>query len=589
MQDTKEDICLEELQMKKKITPPSKWQFCAVIPFAVLYMLFIVLGDLEKAEQLGVLRNIVRILLLFSACYIVLLLFCFLISQRGALLSCLPETLRPGEQQARPGRWYIFTLFFLICFFCYLPYYLMYYPTWFNNDAVWQMEQILGLVPRSNHHPYFHTMIIQFFFEIGYRLSGNYTDAIGFYTFWQVVIMALLYAFILHWLYKRGTRMFWLFIALLFYAALPVNGMQALCMGKDAFFVAALFFFTCTTVETACHAELMTGRRRALRYLAWSAAGFLVCVLRSNGIFIFVGTIVILSVYDWQKKRSGKKVPYGKKVSGKYGCAAAVLLCYLIYHGPVLAALHVELPDTIESLTMPAQHLVCAYLKGGELTEEEIGMIDRVVPTEKVGEAYNPYLFDPVKALIREEGNQQAIEENKWEYFKLWLRVGLRNPLQYVVAEVRQTMGYWAYRVRDPLYLYGDYFMVDNSLGVETRRKLFSYDDSLAMGNYLQRFQEFYNRVWSLGLNTWLMFFALAFAVYEKRNVMPFVPYLILFLTLLLAAPVYNEFRYIYGLFIALPVLFSYSFGQTESEALPPEGETSKSAAGGNTAGGEKA
>ena len=109
------------------------------------------------------------------------------------------------------------------------------------------------------------------------------------------------------------------------------------------------------------------------------------------------------------------------------------------------------------------------------------------------------------------------------------------------------------------------------------------------MGNYLQRFQEFYNRVWSLGLNTWLMFFALAFAVYEKRNVMPFVPYLILFLTLLLAAPVYNEFRYIYGLFIALPVLFSYSFGQRESEALPPEGETSKSAAGGNTAGGEKA
>lgn len=161
MQDTKEDICLEELQMKKKITPPSKWQFCAVIPFAVLYMLFIVLGDLEKAEQLGVLRNIVRILLLFSACYIVLLLFCFLISQRGALLSCLPETLRPGKQQARPGRWYIFILFFLICFFCYLPYYLMYYPTWFNNDAVWQMEQILGLVPRSNHHPYFHTMIIQ--------------------------------------------------------------------------------------------------------------------------------------------------------------------------------------------------------------------------------------------------------------------------------------------------------------------------------------------------------------------------------------------------------------------------------------------
>ena len=65
-----------------------------------------------------------------------------------------------------------------------------------------------------------------------------------------------------------------------------------------------------------------------------------------------------------------------------------------------------------------------------------------------------------MKKLIREQGNQQAVEEQKWEYFKLWLRVGLRNPLQYMVAEVRQTMGYWAYRVRDYQYVYGEYFMV---------------------------------------------------------------------------------------------------------------------------------
>lgn len=141
--------------------------------------------------------------------------------------------------------------------------------------------------------------------------------------------------------------------------------------------------------------------------------------------------------------------------------------------GPVLRALDVQPPDIIESLTMPVQHLTCAYLKGGELTEEEIEMIERVVPTERLEAEYNPYLFDPVKALIREEGNQAAIEEQKWEYLKLWFRAGLRNPLQYVVAEVRQTMGYWAYRVRDDLFVYGEYFMVDNPFGVTTERKLF--------------------------------------------------------------------------------------------------------------------
>lgn len=237
-------------------------------------------------------------------------------------------------------------------------------------------------------------------------------------------------------------------------------------------------------------------------------------------------------------------------------------MCYLIYHGPVLKALQVEPPDTIEGLTMPTQHLLCAYLKGGELTEEEIAMIDRVAPVDKVGDYYNPWLFDIVKNYIRSEGDQQVIADHKWEYFKLWLRVGLRNPLQYVVAEVRQTAGYWAYDVRDYEYVYGEYYMVDNPFGMTTQRKLFTYDAELAMHDFLMGFQDLYNKVWSLGLNTWLMVFAAAYTVYCRRSVMIYMPFVMLLVTLMLATPVYNEFRYAYGLFAALPMLLSYSFGE---------------------------
>ena len=90
------------------------------------------------------------------------------------------------------------------------------------------------------------------------------------------------------------------------------------------------------------------------------------------------------------------------------------------------------------------------------------------------------------------------IADNKWEYFKLWLRVGLRNPLQYMVAEVRQTCGYWAFTRRDYEYVYGEYFMVDNPFGITTQRKLFTYDDELAMHDFLMGFQDLYNKVWSL-------------------------------------------------------------------------------------------
>ena len=210
---------------------------------------------------------------------------------------------------------------------------------------------------------------------------------------------------------------------------------------------------------------------------------------------------------------------------------------------------------------MPTQHILCAYLKGGELTGEEIQMIDRVVPVEQVGDYYNAWLFDPVKNFIREEGNQQVIADNKWEYFKLWLRVGIRNPLQYMVAQVRQTSGYWAYSGRDYEYVYGEYYMVDNPFDITTQRKLFTYDNELAMHDFLMGFQDLYNKVWSLGLNTWLMVFGMAYMAYNRRNAMIYVPFVMLLATLLLAAPVYNEFRYAYGLFAAFPVLFHYTFG----------------------------
>lgn len=550
-------------QIRDKIRLPQKRQMLLLIPFALFYCAAGILGQLEKARTLGAVRNLGRILLWSAGSYAVLLVSCVVLS----------SLCRRSGRKRREGRWYVYVLFALLCLLCYLPYFLMYFPGWLNNDAVWQIEQILGMAPGSNHHPYFHTLLMGCFFMAGFRLFGTYTAGAAFYTFWQVVVMALVFAFFLYWLYRRGTRLPWLAAALLFYAALPIHGMLAICMGKDAFFTAALLLFAWMSVEYDPDApaegrmqeaaqrgaveEKPRRRGERLRLAAWSLVGLLVCLLRSNGIFIFLGTALALILVKARKGRFPVRIS---------ACAAAVLVCCLLYRGPVLRALAVEPPDTIESLTMPVQHILCAYLKGGHLTEEEIEMIDRVVPADQVGEYYNPWLFDIVKNYIREQGDQQVIADHKWEYFKLWLKAGLRNPFQYLVAEVRQTAGYWAFDVKDYEYVYGEYYMVDNPFGITAERKLFTYQDELAMHEFLMGFQDLYNKVWSLGLNTWLMVFGIAYMVYDRRNVMVYVPFLMLLATLLLAAPVYNEFRYAYGLFAAFPMLFAYSFGPKETD-----------------------
>lgn len=520
--------------MQKKIKIK---QYFILIPFAIIYSLFIVLGNWEETVTRSTLQNVGSLLLWTVGSLIVLAAVC---TACGLL----------KDKREREGKWYIYAVFFLICVVSYLPYFLMHFPTWLNNDAVWQLEQALGWTGGSNHHPYFHTMLIKCLFMVGFRLFGTHIAGAATYTLWQLLVMAAAYAGCLYILYKKGVRMIWLVLAILFYAVLPINGMLSICMGKDGLFAVAMLFFMWTL-------ERLSDGKRDIKiwdYAFFGVAGILLCLLRSNGFFVFGGTafFLILKIFFRAKKEAAKTL----------AATVLVMLCYMLYKGPVLDAMHVTDVDTIEGLTMPTQHLLCAYVNGGELTEEEIQMLNEVVPMDQVASYYNPYFFDIVKNYIRDAGNQQVIADNKGKYFKLWLGVGLRNPLQYLEAEVKQTMGFWSYKLEDYQFWIGEYFMVDNSLGIETQRKLFTYDDSLRMYTFLMGFQDIMNKVWSLGRNVWLLLLAFAVCAYRKRRCILFVPSVMLMLTILLATPVYNVFRYEYAMFVALPLLLEVAFGR---------------------------
>ncbi len=51
----------------------------------------------------------------------------------------------------------------LICFVCWLPYFLYEFPGIMTADSLVQYEQITGVRGLSNHHPVIHTLCIAFF------------------------------------------------------------------------------------------------------------------------------------------------------------------------------------------------------------------------------------------------------------------------------------------------------------------------------------------------------------------------------------------------------------------------------------------
>ena len=120
------------------------------------------------------------------------------------------------------------------------------------------------------------------------------------------------------------------------------------------------------------------------------------------------------------------------------------LLIGFILKRPVLQVLGVVQPDSLESLSIPMQQISRVVVENKDsLSKEEKELINSVADLDRIAEEYNPIIHDPIKALVRFEGDKDAITNNKINYIKLYLALGIKYPSAYLRAWVDQTKGYW--------------------------------------------------------------------------------------------------------------------------------------------------
>ena len=135
---------------------------------------------------------------------------------------------------------------FLLCMFCWLPYFLYQYPGIMTPDSVNQFEQVLGLIPYSNHHPWVHTLLIGLIYHIGYRLTGSMLVALSLYTFFQMCLLAGSVSYFISTLRRFLVRPAVCLFATLFYALIPYHAVFSVTIWKDIPFAAAVMLFGCS-------------------------------------------------------------------------------------------------------------------------------------------------------------------------------------------------------------------------------------------------------------------------------------------------------------------------------------------------------
>ena len=424
---------------------------------------------------------------------------------------------------------------FLLCILCWLPYFLYQYPGIMTPDSINQLEQVLHVIPYSNHHPFLHTLLIGFFYNIGYKLTGNMVVAVSFYTFFQMCMLALTVSYLIGTLRQFRLRSLGCFIITLFYALIPYHAVFSVTVWKDILFAAGVLFFGCSMLRLLKEITISS-------LIVMGISGLVMCLFRSNGWYAFLLCLPFLLFYFRRKARTVFPVLIGV-------FAVAVIVKY-----PVMNSLSVIQPDLIESLSVPTQQITAVICNDRPLTQEQLTLIENVVDLTYVKDLYNPYYADNIKELVR-AGHQDYLVAHKGEFLKLWIQLGLAYPGDYLEAYIHQTYGYW---YPDSFYLVAEAEGVSaTSLGLSHTPLIGGplvvkgKEIAIKLGGMLP----LYGTLWSMGVALWVLIFCIgnSFIRREKRKLILYLPTVALFLTVMLATPVATEFRYVYFLILGLP------------------------------------
>lgn len=411
------------------------------------------------------------------------------------------------------------------------------YPGIVTPDSVWQIRQVMTGI-YSNHHPFYHTMIIKFFITLGNYLFNSLYAGIALYSIFQILFTSCCFSYAVSTIVKMKVPKWIVVSTLMFFVLMPYHIMYAITMWKDIYFSCFVLLFT-----IAFYRCLQNYGNNYLNKVILAISSIGICIFRSNGFFAFV-ILFISFIIIWKLKYKSILIIF-----------IVTLSTSLVMNKVVIKQLNVTQPDTIESLSIPAQQIARVVKDGHSLEIWQRRLLSNIIDINEIPNSYLSYTSDPIKDLVRQRGKQELIIIiNKAEYIKLYLSLGIKYPTSYFKAWIDETRGFWnaGYEIRR--WAFG---VSVNEFNIHSITRSKSVDRILR--NYLWLYTDVHllRLLLSIGLFVWINLFILMITIFRKDKLGLFLslPNLVIVISLLVATPVFAEFRYLYSIFCTLPLI----------------------------------
>jgi hypothetical protein len=351
-------------------------------------------------------------------------------------------------------------------------------------------------------------------------------------------------------------------ITLFFFAFHPINIFYSISVWKDIFFSLCLAFFAILIYYFSKDGNYFDKKKNIIIFMLTS---ILLMYLRNNGIYVVLISLIVLFILNTNNYKRLLPIFLG------------IIVIFFSSRIILFKTLNIKDFETKEVLSIPSQAIARIYkYDNDKLTKKEKKQIE-LFYSNKVGEIYNPKISDNTK----NELNQTYLKKHKKDYYKLNAKLFIKHNKTYVESFINNNYGYYYINTYYPsmflqktdelgikhtnidflyimlfLTIIGVLILLTILWNLKEKRNvlLFSLLIPVLLSMSISiKDNALVSLFFNIGFYVSIMILLLIYNIKNKNSIIYYVPIIILVVSILLS-PVYAEFRYLYSLFILIPI-----------------------------------
>lgn len=435
----------------------------------------------------------------------------------------------------------VFNYAFISIFLTSLLFLLTFYP---GTCMVDTLQLLIDPTGYSFQYPLIYSLFFSKLYYLFYYLFHSMNVAFFLISLIQLIFMTIVLSYLITWAHKTFKSNIFTLLTILYFNIFTIFSNLNSAHLRDSLFAAFILLLIPLLYEIIdTKGECLRKDKFKLRCAI--IMGFLT-LIRNNGIFMIL--VLLLVLFIKYKKRIKDLILI--TLSVLFICSIPLLLPKTYRTEPLFQ----------ESVSIPLEQI--AYVaKYESLSNSDKDYIDNIMPIEVMVDNYNPFSVDSIKWDIMFD--RFYLNNTKNKFMSVWTRNMVNHFNGYIKAYLLCTYDLWS------VHQFSDYEsrfleIEFNDTNVESYYRDLKNETILPsnISNFLKSFYEKTTIYFNNGTLFWIYVFFCLLIYYKGNNkyLLLFVPFLGIWLNLMIGTPLSSAFRYMCAFGYALPFIIPLCF-----------------------------